>query len=266
MNILLIILIFCIAVSTANAESFDSLEKALLHPEKVTRLSIGEHDRKMKHLPPLIAKLTNLKELEISCMEDLRDLPEEIGSLSKLEKLIIDNGNGCKMNITIPSSIGNLKSLKVVRLYGAMDPFSLKRDHSSATSDVSLTKAKRLPKTVAKLENLEELDLGRNRLKIVPPEIASLHKLKILVLDYDDIHEIPSFIGELKNLQQLSIRSNGGVKLPASLATIKGLKINMGNNRLKLKDQNELRRLFPEAEFDFENEYDDSAANEEQQK
>jgi leucine-rich repeat protein SHOC2 len=261
MNNLLIIFIFFIAVSTANAESFDSFEKALLHPEKVTRLSITEHDREMKHLPSSIGELINLKELEIACMEDLQDLPEKIGSLSKLEKLIIDNGNACQMNITIPSSIGNLKNLRVLRLWGAMDPFPLKRDHPS---DVSLTEAKRLPKTIAKLENLEELDLGRNRLKIIPPEIASLHKLKVLVLDYDDIHEIPSFIGELKNLQQLSIRSNGGVKLPASLAKIRGLKIYMGNNRLKLKEQNELRRQFPKAEFNFENEYDDSIANEEQ--
>lgn len=262
MNNLLIILTFFVAVNTANGESFDSFEKALLNPEKVTRLSIRGHDRGMKHLPSMIEELTNLREFEISCMEDLQDLPEKIGSLGKLEKLIIDNGNGCQMNITIPSSIGNLKNLRVLRLWGAMDPFILKRDHPS---DVSLTKAKKLPKTMAKLENLEELDLGRNRLKIIPPEIASLHKLKVLVLDYNDIQEIPSFIGELENLQQLSIRSNGGVKLPESLAKIEGLKILMGNNGLKLRDQSELSRQFPKANFNFENEYDDSIANEEQQ-
>lgn len=249
-------------MGTAHAESFDSFEKALLHPEKVTRLSITEHDREMKHLPSEIIKLTNLRELEISCLEDLQDLSAEIGKLTKLEKLIIDNGNGCMMNITIPSSIGNLKNLKVLKLWGAMDPF---RD-GDRPSDVSLTKRKSLPKTIRNLKNLEELDLGRNRLKVVPPEIASLHKLKVLVLDYDEIHEIPSFIGELKNLQQLSIQSNDGVKLPASLVKIKGLKINMSNNRLKLKDQQELRRQFPMAEFNFENGYDGADANEEQQK
>jgi hypothetical protein len=37
----------------------------------------------------------------------------------------------------------------------------------------------------------------------------------------------------------------------------------MGNNYLKIKDQQKLRRLFPKATFSFENEYDDSAANEE---
>ena len=37
----------------------------------------------------------------------------------------------------------------------------------------------------------------------------------------------------------------------------------MGNNYLKIEDQEKLRRLFPKATFSFENEYDDSAANEE---
>lgn len=262
MNRLLILsIIIFLSTGTANAESFDSFEKALLSPEKVTRLSITGHDREIKHLPSRIIELTNLKELEISCLEELEDLPKEIGNLSMLEKLIIDNGNGCIMNITIPASIGNLKNLKVLRLWGAIDPFVLERDHPS---DVSLTKIKKLPKSIARLENIEELNLGRNHLKVVPPEVAALHKLKRLVLDYDDIHEIPSFIGELKSLQELSVQSNCGVKLPASLEKIKGLKISMGNNRLTLKDQQELKRRFPAAEFDFENEYDDADANEEQ--
>ena len=36
----------------------------------------------------------------------------------------------------------------------------------------------------------------------------------------------------------------------------------MGNDSLKIKDQEKLRRLFPKATFSFENEFDDSAANE----
>jgi hypothetical protein len=31
----------------------------------------------------------------------------------------------------------------------------------------------------------------------------------------------------------------------------------MGNNHLKIKDQEKLRRLFPKATFSFENEYDE---------
>jgi len=117
-----------------------------------------------------------------------------------------------------------------------------------------------------KTSNLEELDLGRNRLQTIPPEIANPKNLKKLGLDANNIHDIPSFIGELKNLRELSITLNGGIKLPQSLSKLSGLRISMGDNHLKLKDQMELRRRFPNAIFDFENEYDHDAADEESPK
>jgi len=163
------------------------------------------------------------------------------------------------MNISLPESIGNLSNLKVLRLYGALDP----RDLSDTNKPISPSKVKSLPSTIGKLQNLEELDLGRNAMKGIPSQIASLQKLKKLALDYNHIHELPPFVGNLKNLQELSVCTNGGIKLPKSLSNLNGLKIFMGNNYLKIKDQEKLRRLFPKATFSFENEYDDSAANEE---
>ncbi len=244
----------CITLtSILHAESFDSFEQAFVAPEKATTLSIKKYDPAIKHLPSQLGTLINLVELDISCLENLEDLPSEIGNLKKLEKLIIDNGNSCEMNISLPESIGNLSNLKVLRLYGAID-----REKLAPPS-----KVKSLPGTIGKLQNLEVLDLGRNGIKGIPSQIASLQKLKRLALDYNEIHELPPFVGNLKNLQELSVCSNGGIKLPKSLSNLNGLKIFMGNNKLKIKDQEKLRRLFPKATFSFENEYDDSAANEE---
>ena len=120
-----------------------------------------------------------------------------------------------------------------------------------------------MPSTIGKLQNLEELDLGRNVLKRIPSQIASLQKLKRLALDFNDIHELPPFVGNLKDLQELSVCSNGGIKLPTSLSNLNGLKIFMGNNSLKIKDQEKLCRLFDMAIFSFESEFDDGTANEE---
>src|SRR5207248_3717178 len=248
----------CITLtSIMHAESFDSFEQAFVAPEKVTTLSITKYDPVIKHLSSQLGTLMNLVELDISCLENLEDLPSEIGNLKKLEKLIIDNGNGCQMNISLPESIGNLSNLKVLRLYGALDPTP------SDTNELPSSKVNSLPGTIGKLQNLEELDLGRNRIKSIPSQIASLQKLKRLALDHNDIHELPAFVGYLKNLQELSVCDNGGIKLPTSLSNLNGLKIFMGNNSLKIKDQKKLRRLFPKATFSFENEFDDSAANEE---
>ena len=238
--------------------TFDNLAKALRTPEKVRRLTLQNEDAEMKHLPPGLGSLVNLEALELACLEKLVDLPEEIGNLRKLEELVIDNGNGCSMNVSLPRSIGRLSNLRVLRLYGALDG----RDESSE-APARRSQPKSLPDTLANLQKLEELDLGRNGISSVPPVVASLHGLKKLGLDYNDIHVLPSFVGELPNLKELSLNSNGGVQLPPSLAGVKGLKVFMGNNKLKLIAQRQLRARFPNAIFSFENEYDDNAANQE---
>ena len=148
--------------------------------------------------------------------------------------------------------------LRVLRLYGALDGREVGAEEPARNAP-----SKTLPDTLAELRGLEELDLGRNGIKSVPQQVASLRGLKKLSLDYNDMRELPSFVGDLPNLRELSVNANGGIALPQSLARLKGLKVFMGNNRLKLRDQKALRARFPNAVFSFENEYDDDAANQE---
>jgi Leucine-rich repeat (LRR) protein len=237
---------------------FDNFAQALRTPAKVKRLILQSEDPELKHLPPGLGSLVNLESLQLACLEKLEDLPEEIGNLSKLQELVIDNGNGCSMNISLPRSIGRLANLRVLRLYGALDG----RDVGSETP-ARKAQSKPLPDTLARLQKLEELDLGRNGISSVPPVVASLRGLKKLTLDYNDIHALPSFVGDLTNLKELSLNANGGMRLPQSLAGLKGLNVYMGNNRLTLTAQRQLRTRFANAVFSFENEYDDDAANQE---
>lgn len=228
--------------------AFDSFEKAFRSPEKVKCLNpnFEGEDLNIKSLPPQFSTLTNLEVFSFGCLEQLETLPEEIGNLTKLTELIIDNGNGCGMSVTLPRSIGRLQNLRVLRLYGAIE---------SAGS---------LPDDIAELRNLEVLDLGRNGLETVPAQIAALSNLKTLRLEYNALKAVPAFVGELKNLRELSIDANENIKtLPASMAKRAGLKISMGNNALKLKDQKNLRSRFPRIVFSFANEYEDDRANEE---
>ena len=232
---------------------FDNFEKAFRSPEKVKCLSPNPEytDAKLKRLSSQIGTLVNLEVFSFGCFESLETLPEEIGNLSKLEKLIIDNGNGCSMSVSLPRSIGKLKNLKVLRLYGA-----LKAGEQGQVQS--------LPDTIADLTQLEVLDLGRNGLENVPPQISALTNLKTLRLEYNNLSSIPEFIGDFKKLKELSLDSNGTLtNLPASLAKLSGLKISMGNNSLKLKDQKSLRSRFPQIVFTFANEFDDDSANQE---
>ncbi|HEX7318214.1 MAG TPA: hypothetical protein VF297_30195 [Pyrinomonadaceae bacterium] len=238
---------------------YDNFAKALREPEKVRRLVLqGEESLGWKSFPPGLGSLVNLEGLEFACMEQLGALPDELGKLSKLEEIIIDNGNGCAMNVALPRSIGGLSNLRVLRLYGALDGRDVGGDAPSRR-----VKNKPIPDTLANLQKLEELDLGRNGITSLPPQVASLRGLKKLSLDYNDIRVLPDFVGELPNLEELSVNANGGVRLPPSLAKRKGLKVYMGNNRLTLVAQRQLRARFPNATFSFENEYDDDAANQE---
>ncbi len=61
-NIITSSLIF-ISLGIGHAESFDNLAQALASPERVTSLSITEYDPNIKHLPPKLGALINLKEL-----------------------------------------------------------------------------------------------------------------------------------------------------------------------------------------------------------
>ena len=230
------------------ANVFSSFAKSFATPDKVKCLNPNfEGDAlNMKTLPPQFGKLINLEVFSFGCLEQLETLPEEIGNLTKLRELIIDNGNGCSMSVALPNSIGKLQNLRVLRLYGAIES------------------AKPLPETIKELRNLEVLDLGRNGLEIVPTQIAAVPNLKTLRLEYNALKSVPDFIGEFKNLKELSLDANENIKtLPASFARLKGLQISMGNNALKLRDQKALRTRFPQIVFSFENEYDDERANEE---
>ena len=225
---------------------YDSFEKALREPEKVTHLILTNFDTNRKNLPAQFGSLVNLEVLQMACLEKLRELPASIGNLRKLEKIIIDNGNGCEMRlISLPPSIGQLERLRILNLWGAISSRAI------------------FPPTMAKLHNLEDLNLGRNGLKTVPSVVASLRNLKRLTLDYNELRAVPPFISNLKNLRELSVMANNHIALPDSLATMKGLKIFMGNNALKRQDQQQLRKRFPNIVFDFENDMDDGRANEE---
>jgi Leucine-rich repeat (LRR) protein len=252
-----------VSVKNDSIKTYD-LDSAFANPYKVIHLIISPINNNpytkyidLHHLPPMIGKLSNLKILEISCLEKLEDLPVEIGQLGKLEKLIINNGNGCVMNITIPNSIGLLQNLKELTLYGALDAAYLIRMDSLDNTKNPLSVIKNLPNELGQLKNLEVLDLGRNGLKYFPPQIEHLIHLKRLLLEYSQIEEIPAFISDLNELHELDLSKNGHVRFPDSMKQMKNLSVKMGDNDLTRMEQLELMYRFPDISFDFENEYSD---------
>ena len=133
--------------------------------------------------------------------QDLHTIPSSIGNLTHLKILKIQR---CKLT-SLPETIGNLKSLKELDL-----------DFNNLTV---------LPETIGKLENLQELWCRHNKLTGLPKALGSLKNLRILSLDNNQLTTLPENIGLLKKIQRLTVKGNKLTELPESLGDLTSLKI-----------------------------------------
>lgn len=81
--------------------------------------------------------------------------------------------------------------------------------------------------------NLQWLDLSRNRLREIPPQLGMLKKLKKLILNKNKIEALPAEIGELEDLRILVISQNELETLPPEIGKLKKLRyIDMWSNNV----------------------------------
>jgi Leucine-rich repeat (LRR) protein len=196
-----------------------------------------------------------LEILSISCLESLKALPDSIGKLTKLKELRIDNGNGCSMNPQLPESIGNLRLLEKLILNGAQDPRGVGDQRGPQPGE-----RHKFPQSMAQLKNLVYLDLGRNGFEEIPPFVKDLPKLKELGFEFNELKQIPPFLSSLRELTTLRLNGNDLRDLPGFLnESPKLTRITLGYN-CKITQSAEkmkvLKNRFPKVVFDFEDDYD----------
>ncbi len=107
-----------------------------------------------------------------------------------------------------------------------------------------------LPPEIGKLINLRKLILYSNALRMLPPEIATLQKLEILDLYDNHLRDLPLALASLQTLTRLDVGKNRLRNLPAPVtALVKLEKLYLYSNRIKklspdianLKNLKELR-------------------------
>jgi Leucine-rich repeat (LRR) protein len=174
---------------------------------------------------------SNLEVLNISCLEDLKEIPDSVGELSHLKEFRIDNGNGCVMNAKLPKSLGNLKNLQVLILQGAMVA-----DMPEPTKTPK--QVQKIPDSLAQLKNVTEVDLSMDGLNEVPVFVAGLTNLKSLDLTFNGLRDLPDFLNDLPELKTVKMGENCEIT----------------QNKHK---QKELQKRFPRIQFDFDDEYTD---------
>ena len=141
-------------------------------------------------------------------------IPPELGSLSKLESIILGS---CRLTGPIPSELGNLTNLKTLSFW-----------------DNKLTGA--IPPELGNLSNLEFLSFPYNQLTgPIPSELGSLSNLEMLhLIDNQLTGPIPPELGNLSNLYQLRLLGNrltGGI--PSELGSLSNLEVlSLSHNQL----------------------------------
>lgn len=108
-------------------------------------------NKKLKKLSNEIGNLTNLKTLHLD-NNNLTEIPESIGNLIDLKYLILNNNNLIK----IPESIGNLKNLNTLHLTN--------------------NNLYEIPDAIGNLKNLFKLNLSENKIENLPRSIRIFSK------------------------------------------------------------------------------------------
>ncbi len=88
-----------------------------------------------------------------------------------------------------------------------------------------------LPESIDKLEHLQDLYLGHNKLTQLPESIGNLRHLRIFVLDHNELANVPDNLGHLQKLHTLDLSSNKLKSLPIAFYTMKSLRmVDLGGN------------------------------------
>ena len=169
-------------------------------------LDLGELG--LTEVPEEIGSLTQLQRLNLS-QNNLTELPESIGSLNQLQRLYLYQN----ILIELPRSIGSLTQLQTLNVYQ--------------------NRLVELPQSIGSLNQLRTLDICHNQLTELPQSITRLNQLLELYLLSNELRYLPEFIGQLKELRVLNVVSNHLTSLPESLKQLNQLEeLGLGLNRL----------------------------------
>lgn len=181
-----------------NNEKFKltSFPKVLLNCQFITELNLAWND--IKEIPKEIALLKNLEVLDLSCNNDLRELPEALGQLLELKKLV---------------------------LYGISGIFASRTHlHEDPTQDMY---THYFPLCIRQMKQLEYLDLGDVIVQELPEWIHELSKLKYLTIfsgyGSNPYLKIPNTFTQLPNLETLQINAYS-VDIPKDIDKMQSLK------------------------------------------
>ncbi|MHA1732366.1 MAG: leucine-rich repeat domain-containing protein [Promethearchaeota archaeon] len=153
----------------------------------------------------------------------LASLPGTIGNLTSLKVLHLHHNE----LMSLPETFQFPPNLQVLSLAGnglASLPGTIGNLTSLKVLYLQHNKLKSLPETIGKLTLLETLDLRKNQLMSLPETFKFPPNLKWLNLSWNGLTSLPGTIGDLTSLEKLNLGGNGLSSLPGTLGTLTSLK------------------------------------------
>ncbi|KAF9217955.1 cysteinyl-tRNA synthetase [Podila verticillata] len=191
-------------------------------------------------VPLVLCRIASLEELDLS-FNEIADIPEEIGQLSRLRKLLLF---GNRIGPYLPSAIDRLLRLRKldIRQNGILNLDAVSKlpvlqellvDYNinvilsgsfKALVKMSLIKCNMTDINLSGTgETLTSLDLSSNKLSNLPPTLfENLRSLEVLILENNSIGSIAG-IGTMKRLKVLMIANNNLSSLPEEIGLLDSL-------------------------------------------
>lgn len=207
----------------------------------------------LDQFPLFLCKLRSLVDLDLS-FNNIANIPEDIGNLKNLEKLLITNN---RLSHQVPKSFRELISLRELDIkYNGITSIdiiselprleTLYADHNGISSFTGKFEKLRQLKLnsnplnkfeiVSPLPTLKILNLSNAQLASIDSTFMHVSNLEHLILDKNYFVSLPPQIGTLLRLEHFSIANNSVGELPPQIGCLTELRIlNVrGNNISKL--------------------------------
>jgi len=187
---------------------------------------------KMKNILPGMSLLTNVLDLQLTCLERPFYMSYELTQMTNLTSLKITDNNIRQ----IPPGLGQLVNLKHLSLgHNQLQniPSDIGRLSNLIELNLNHNQIDQLPDTLTQLIHLKKLSLGHNQLTMIPDVIYQLTILTELNLDHNKISCCPFLIARLKNLEILNLSFNQIATIPGTIGYLTKLrKLYLSHNRL----------------------------------
>ena len=176
-------------------------------------------------------KLQDLLELDISD-KGINELPKEIGNLTNLRVLIVDNNNIKEF----PNELYQLKNLGILSFlkneisYISEEIINLQEllMFAACHNNIEL-----LPNNFFRLKNLTILCLHGNKLTTLSSNISNLSNLTSITISNNDIAVLPQSMSKLEHLESLDIENTQISEIPMDFLKHRSLnKLSINDNLL----------------------------------